>query len=60
MGLLEGFQIGLTRGHKLLLMLVPVALEITDVILALLKQLVHLNVILGQDRASSFVVLLVT
>lgn len=46
-GLLEGFQIGLTRGHELLLMLVPVALEITDVILALLKQLVHLNVILG-------------
>ena len=60
MSLLKGLQVSLARLNDMLLVSVPIALEITDVILALLKQLVHLNVILGQDRASSFVVLLVT
>lgn len=59
MGLLEGLQVLLARQDNLLLVLVPVALELTDVLLPLLEEFVHLDVVLGQDRASLFIVLLV-
>ena len=41
-------------------MLVPIALKFTNVLLLLLKQFVHFDVILGQDGTSSLVVLLVS
>ena len=40
-------------------MLVPIALKFANVLLLLLKQFVHLDVVLGQDGASTLVVLLV-
>lgn len=58
-GLFESLQVLLTRQDNLLLMIVPVALKLADVFLPLFEQLVHLDVVLGQDCAPLFVVLLV-
>ena len=41
-------------------MFVPRALKLTNVLLLLLEQLIHFDVILGQDGTSALVVLLVT
>lgn len=60
MSLLKGLQVSLARLNDMLLVSVPVALEITDVLFLLLKQFVHFDIVLGQDGTTSLVVLLVT
>ena len=40
-------------------MLIPIALKFANMLLLLLKQFVHFDVILGQDGTSTLVVLLV-
>lgn len=60
MSLLEGLQVSLARLNDMLLVSVPVALEITDVLFLLLEQFIHFDIVLGQDGTTSLVVLLVT
>ena len=45
--------------NELLLMFVPVAVEVTNVLLALLEQFVNFDIVLGKDGASSLVVFLI-
>ena len=59
MGLLQGFQVGLAALNELLFVFVPVAVEVSDVLLPLLQQLVHFDVVLSQDGTSPLVVFLV-
>ena len=58
-GLLQGFQVGLAGLDKLFLMFVPVPLKVPYVLLFLLEQLVHLDVVLSENRTASLVILLV-
>jgi len=58
--LLQGIQVLLARLHQLLFVFVPVTLEFTNVLLLLLEQLVHLNIVLGKDGTALLVVFLVT
>lgn len=60
MSLLKGLQVSLARLNDMLLVSVPVALEITDVLFLLLEQFIHFDIVLGQDGTTSLVVLLVT
>ena len=45
--LLQRFQVSLAGIYELLLVFVPVAFEVAQVLLLLLQQLVHFNVVLG-------------
>mmetsp|Transcript_16848 Transcript_16848/g.20002 ORF Transcript_16848/g.20002 Transcript_16848/m.20002 type:complete len:121 (+) Transcript_16848:526-888(+) len=57
--LLKGFQVSLAALDELFLVLVPVAIEVTNVFLLLLQQFVHFDIVLGQNGASTLVVFLV-
>ena len=58
-GLLKSFQVSLAALNKLLFVLIPVTIEVTNVLLLLLKQLIHFDIVLCEDLAASLVVLLV-
>ena len=49
----------MTALDKLFLVLIPVALEIADMLFLLLLEFVHLNIVVSEDGAASLVVLLV-
>ena len=57
--LLKGFQVCLAAFDELLFMLVPVAFEVSQVLLLLLEEFVHLDVVLGQNLTAALTVLLV-
>jgi len=57
--LIKSFQVSLAALNQLLLVFIPVALEVSQVFVLLLQELVHLDVVLGQDLAAALAVLLV-
>ena len=59
MGTFKGLQVGLARCYQLLFVLVPIALEIAQMLLLRLQQLIHLDIILRQDRTPPLIVLLI-